>query len=265
MTRSQREPAQPASPRRGRADAIVAALRARASRAEAAALGRYFKTGPGEYGEGDQFLGLHLSTVSAIAKENLGLPVADLERLLESPFHEVRTTALSIMHQEAFRKRTVEGRRTELFDLYLRRHDRINNWDLVDLACRSVVGGYLMDKPRDILYRLARSGNLWERRTAMVSCWTFIRARQTDDAVAIAEILLDDPHDLIRKATGWMLRSIGEIDPPVLLAFLERHAASMPRTTLRYAIEKLPRDERAHWMSVKAEVARTPGNAANAR
>ncbi|MGV9193695.1 DNA alkylation repair protein [Microbacterium sp. MC2] len=244
---------------------MVAALRAHASPVEAAGLARYFKTGPGEYGEGDRFLGLHLSTVSAIAKENLGLPVAELERLLESPYHEVRTTALSIMHQEASRARTVEARRAELFELYLRRHDRINNWDLVDLACRWVVGGYLMDKPRDILYRLARSANVWERRTAMVSCWTFIRAGQAHDAVAIAEILVDDPHDLIRKATGWMLRSIGEVDPPVLVAFLDRHAASMPRTTLRYAIEKFPRDERAQWMSVRAKHAGTPRSAAKAK
>lgn len=151
MTRSQGgRPGEPASPRRDEAtaDEIVAALRAHASSAEAADLARYFKTGPGEYGEGDRFLGLHLSTVSAIAKENLGLPVAELERLLESPYHEVRTTALSIMHQEASRARTVEARRAELFELYLRRHDRINNWDLVDLACRWVVGGYLMDKKR---------------------------------------------------------------------------------------------------------------------
>lgn len=231
---------------------VVAALEAVASPEEAAKLARYFKTGPGEYGEGDRFLGLHLGTVSDLAKQNVGMPVSELERLLESPFHEARTTALSIMHQEARKKRTGPERRKELFDLYLRRHDRINNWDLVDLACRSVVGAYLMDRPRDILYRLARSQNLWERRTAMVSCWTFIRAGQTDDAIAIATILLDDKEDLIHKATGWMLRTIGDVDRPVLLAFLADHAATMPRTVLRYAIEKFSPEERKRWMAVKA-------------
>jgi 3-methyladenine DNA glycosylase AlkD len=234
------------------AEDVLAELEAAASPEEAAKSARYFKTGPGEYGEGDRFLGLHLTTVTTLAKRNLGMPVAELERLLESEFHEARTTALAIMHQEARKKTTTEARRAELYELYLRRHDRINNWDLVDVACRSVVGGYLMDKPRDILYRLARSPNLWERRTAMVSCWTFIRAGQTDDAIAIAELLLGDKEDLIHKAVGWMLRDVGTADPAPLAAFLDAHAATMPRTALRYAIEKFDPETRQHYLGLRA-------------
>jgi len=234
------------------ADEVLAELVAAASPEEAAKSARYFKTGPGEYGEGDRFLGLNLTTVTSLAKRNLGMPVSELERLLESEYHEARTTALAIMHQEARRKTTTEARRTELYELYLRRHDRINNWDLVDIACRSVIGGYLIDKPRDILYRLARSQSLWERRTAMVSCWTFIRAGQTDDAIAIAELLLGDKHDLIHKAVGWMLRDVGTADPARLAAFLDAHAATMPRTALRYAIEKLDPETRQHYLGMKA-------------
>lgn len=234
------------------AEGVVAALRAAASPKDAADLARYFKTGPGEYGEGDEFMGVRMGTVFALAKQNLGLPVPELERLLESPIHEARTIALSIMNEEAKRKGTSEARRKELFDLYLRRHDRINNWDLVDVACRYVIGVYLFDKPRDILYELAKSPNLWERRTAIVSCWYFIRAGQTQDAVAISELLLNDEEDLIHKATGWMLRYLGDIDRPVLLDFLQRHAATMPRTVLRYALEKFPPEERKHWMGMRA-------------
>ena len=219
---------------------------------QATQLARYFKTGPGEYGEGDTFVGVRMGEVFALAKRNLGMPIADLEMLLESPIHEIRAGALTIMNEEAKRAKTDPERRKQLFDLYLRRHDRINNWDLVDVACRYVIGVYLFDKPRDILYSLAVSPNLWERRTAIVSTWYFIRAGQTDDALALAKILLGDKQDLIHKATGWMLRYTGDIDKPALLAFLDAHATVMPRTMLRYAIEKLPPEQRAHYRGLKA-------------
>jgi 3-methyladenine DNA glycosylase AlkD len=234
------------------AASFVEQLTTLADPVDAANLQRYFKTGPGEYGEGDTFAGVRMGSVFALGKQFLGMPIDELERLLESPIHEARAGALTIMNEEAKKKRTTDERRKELFDLYLRRHDRINNWDLVDVACRYVIGVYLFDKPRDILYSLAKSTNLWERRTAIVSTWYFIRAGQTDDAVAISEQLLGDKEDLIHKATGWMLRYIGDVDRAVLEAFLARHAATMPRTALRYSIEKLTPEERAHWLGARA-------------
>jgi hypothetical protein len=142
---------------------------------------RYFKLGEGEYGEGDEFVGVRMGQVFALAKEFIEMPPDEIEKLLESPIHEVRAGGLSIMDKQARRKRTPESRRKELFDLYMRRTDRINNWDLVDVACPHVVGGYLSDKPRDALYELARSENMWERRTAIVSTYFFIRQGDVDD------------------------------------------------------------------------------------
>jgi 3-methyladenine DNA glycosylase AlkD len=228
-------------------------MRELASPEDAANLQRYFKTGPGEYGEGDVFLGVRMGEVFKAAKERKGMPVAELEKLLESELHELRAGALTIMNEEAKQKRTTPERRKELYDLYLRRHDRINNWDLVDVACRYVIGVYLFDKPRDVLYRLAASESLWERRTAIVSTWYFIRAEQFDDALALCELLLDDREDLIHKASGWMLRYIGDLDRQVLLDFLRAHVSRMPRTMLRYAIERLPPEERQQWLAKKRE------------
>lgn len=232
------------------AASFIEGMTALANPKDAADLQRYFKTGPGEYGEGDTFVGVRMGSVFALGKQYLGMPVGELEVLLESPIHEVRAGALTIMNEEAKKKKTTDARRTELFDLYLRRHDRINNWDLVDVACRYVVGVYLFDKPRDVLYSLVTSPSLWERRTAIVSTWYFIRAGQTEDAIALSTALLGDTEDLIHKATGWMLRYTGDIDRPVLIAFLDDHAATMPRTALRYAIEKFTPEERAHYLGL---------------
>jgi 3-methyladenine DNA glycosylase AlkD len=234
------------------AASFIEGIIALASPAEVEKYNRYFKTGPGQYAEGDTFVGVRMGLVFALAKQHLGMSVAGLEALLESEIHEVRAGALTIMNEEAKRRKTPEPRRKELFDLYLRRHDRINNWDLVDVACRYVVGTYLFDKPRDILYSLARSDNLWERRTAIVSTWYFIRAGQTEDALALSDLLLGDREDLIHKATGWMLRYIGDIDRQLLVSFLDSHVATMPRTALRYAIEKFTPTERAHYLAAKA-------------
>lgn len=233
------------------ADAVLTALDAVADAGDAIALARYFKTGPGEYGEGDTFIGVRMGPVNAIAKQAVGMPLAELERLLESPVHEARSVAIGIMNAEALKKGTPPERRRELYELYLRRHDRINNWDLVDLGCRSVIGGYLRTRPRDILYELAASPNLWERRTAIVTTWTFIRDGESRDVLAIAERLLGDREDLIHKAVGWMLRELGDVDRGALLGFLERHAATMPRTMLRYALEKLDREERERFMGMR--------------
>lgn len=212
---------------------------------------RYFKTGEGQYGEGDEFMGVRMGQVFALAKEFVEMSPAEIEKLLESRVHEVRAGGLSIMDKQARRKKTPESRRKELFDLYLRRIDRINNWDLVDVSCPFVVGGYLFDKPRDVLYELARSENLWERRTAIVSTYYFIRQGDVADTFKIAEMLLHDDQDLIHKATGGWLRAAGAKDPLGLLSFLDKHAAVMPRTMLRYAIEHLDEDLRDHYLSLK--------------
>ena len=208
---------------------------------------RYFKSGGGQYGEGDVFLGVRMGDVFKLAKKYVDMPPAEIERLLESPLHEVRAGGCSIMAKQAARKSTPESRRAELYALYLRRHDRINNWDLVDLAARDVVGGYLAGRPRDVLYELARWGNLWERRTAIVATSYFIREGALDDTFAIAELLLGDDEDLIHKAVGGWLREAGKHDRPRLLRFLDEHAAQMPRTMLRYATEHLEPEQRAHY------------------
>lgn len=233
------------------AAAFTARLEAIRSDEELAKIQRYFKSGKGEYGEGDLFIGVRMGDVFALAKEYIDLPPAETEALLESPVHEVRAGALSIMDKQARRKRTSEARRKELYDLYLRRIDRINNWDLVDLAAPYVVGGYLFGKPSDILYTLARSANLWERRTAIVSTSYFIRQGEVADTFAIAELLLEDDEDLIHKAVGGWLRAAGDVDRPQLRRFLGAHAATMPRTMLRYTIEHFDKRERDAWLRLK--------------
>ena len=205
---------------------------------------RYFKLDAGEYGAGDRFIGVRMGHVFALAKEFVAMPPEEIERLLESDIHEARAGALRLMADQYRLKTTTPERRRELYELYLRRHDRINNWDLVDLAAWWVVGSYLVDKPRDVLHALAQSETMWERRTAILATFPFIRRGQFDDTFAIAETLMADPEDLIHKACGTMLRAVSEEDGVAFRAFIDRHAAQMPRTMLRYAIEKLPPDER---------------------
>jgi DNA alkylation repair enzyme len=230
---------------------FVERLKAHRSPAEAKKYLRYFKTGKGQYGEGDVFMGVRMGQVFALAKEFIEMPPNEIEKLLESPIHEVRAGAVSIMDWQSRSKKTPEARRKELFDLYMRRHDRINNWDLVDRSAPYVVGGYLFDKPRDILYKLARSKNVWERRTAIVSTYYFVRQRDVADTFKIAEMLLNDDQDLIHKAAGGWLREAGKKDPRKLFSFLDKHAATMPRTALRYAIERLDKKQRDHYLSMK--------------
>lgn len=226
-------------------------LRAYRSPDELRKIQRYFKSGEGQYGQGDEFIGVRMGQVFALAKEFIDMAPGQIEILLESPIHEVRAGAVSIMDFQARSKKTPDRRRKELFDLYIRRHDRINNWDLVDRSAPYVVGGYLFDRPRDILYKLARSRNVWKRRTAIVSTYYFIREGDLADTFKIAEMLLNDKHDLIHKAIGGWLRAAGEKDRQMLLRFLDRHAATMPRTALRYAIEHLDKDKRNHYLGLK--------------
>jgi len=230
---------------------FIERLKAHSSPDELKKIQRYFKSGEGDYGEGDKFMGVRMGQVFALAKEFIEMPPGEIEKLLESPIHEARTGAVSIMDWQARNKKTPAARRKELFDLYIRRHDRINNWDLVDRSAPYVVGGYLFDKPRDILYKLARSRNVWERRTAIVSTYYFIRQGDVADTFKIGELLLNDDHDLIHKATGGWLREAGKKDRPKLLRFLDKHAATMPRTALRYAVERLDKKQRDHYLSLK--------------
>ncbi len=212
---------------------------------------RFFKTGIGEYGEGDLFIGVRNGPVNALAKAYINLPLCEIEKLLKNPIHEVRSGALGIMDYQARRKMTSESRRNELFDLYFKNHQYINNWDLVDKAAPSIVGGYLFNKERDILLKIVQSKNLWERRTAIVSTLFFIRQNDIRFTFILANLLLNDHHDLIHKATGWMLRSAGDKNKKALLQFLDTTADRMPRTMLRYCLEHLSNQERTYYMALK--------------
>ena len=201
----------------------------------------------------DVIWGVRMGQVFALAKEFMDMSLVEIEKLLDSPIHEARVGAVSIMDFQARSKKTTEERRKELFDLYIKRHDRIDTWDLVDRSAPYVIGGYLFDKPRKILYKLARSRHMPERRTAIVSTGYFIRHRDVEDTFKIAEMLIDDKQDLIHKATGWMLRAAGDVDRPKLLTFLDTYAASMPRTTVRYATEHFDKTQRDKYLNRKSK------------
>ena len=214
---------------------------------------RYFKSESNSRSKSDYFIGVRMGSIFQLAKEYVQMPVSEIEKLMESPVHEVRAGAMSIMGQCAKGKKCSDERLEELYGLYLRRHDRINNWDLVDLAAHYVVGKHLADKPRDVLYKLASSKNKWERRTSILATAHFIlKMNEVDDTYAIAEMLVDDPEDLVLKATGWMLRTAGAKDQKRLKEFLDKYAATMPRVLLRYSIEKLDKATRDHYMQLKS-------------
>ena len=226
-------------------------MKAMQSDAELKKIQRYFKTGEGDYAAGDQFMGVKMGNLFALAKEFAGMPVKELEKLLESPVHELRAGAISIMDKESRDKKISPARLEEMYKLYIRRHDRVNNWDLVDLGCLYMTGSYLFPRSHAVLYKLAKSKNRWERRTAILSTCYFIRQGDTDDTFKIAELLVKDKEDLVHKATGWMLRFAGDKDKVQLRKFLDKHAATMPRTLLRYAIEKLDTKLKDHYMNLK--------------
>jgi 3-methyladenine DNA glycosylase AlkD len=191
-----------------------------------------------------------MGRIFGLAKEFVDLQPAEIEKLLDGPTHEAKVGAVSIMGKQATRKRTTDERRKELYELYMRRTDRINTWDLVDVSAHHVVGGYLFNKPRHPLYDLASSDDWWERRIAMFSTLHFIRKGDLDDTFALAEILAEDEHEMVQTVTGGMLREAGKHDRRRLLAFLDEHAARMPRRGLRDAIEHLDKDLRAHYRSL---------------
>jgi 3-methyladenine DNA glycosylase AlkD len=230
------------------ADDVLDALSANQSDEELRKIRRYFKGGDGEYGAGDEFMGVRMGIVFQIAKEHAALEPSEIEVLLDSPIHEARAAAVKVMALQAAATSTAEARRSELYELYLRRHDRINNWDLVDLGAADVVGRYLFDRPRDPLYDLARSPDLWRRRTAIWSTLHFLRKGQVDDTYAIVELVLDDRRDLTHKAAGTMLRTAGVQDRARLVAFLDAHRAKLSRTTLRIATEHFDAGERARFV-----------------
>lgn len=233
-------------------DTVLAQLEAHASPQDASFLQTFFKTGEGQYGAGDVFIGVRVPATRQVAKQFAGATLTEIEQLLESPIHEMRLLAVIIMAEQS--KRATLQQRQALYTLYLRRTDRINNWDIVDVSCRDVVGGYLLLAPKEqsMLQKLAASSYIWERRIAIVSTYQFIRAGKLELTFTIAVQLLGDKHDLIHKAVGWMLREAGKKDPRQLRAFLDARAHSMPRTTLRYAIERFSFDERAYYRALKS-------------
>jgi len=228
---------------------------AQADPSQVEGLARFFKTGPGQYGEGDRFLGIKVPVTRAVVKEcwkDVGFP--ELEECIASDYHELRLAALLALveiFKHAKRCLVRPGMTREAcIDFYLAHTDRINNWDLVDLSCYPLLGEWLLDKDRTLLYDLARNGNnLWEQRIGIVSTMTFIRHGQLADTFAIADILLHHPHDLIHKAVGWLLREAGKRDKTALEAYLQPRCRTMPRTMLRYAIEKFPEAERQRYLA----------------
>jgi 3-methyladenine DNA glycosylase AlkD len=224
------------------------ALRRSATPARAAGMLRFFKTGQGQYGEGDRFIGVTVPDQRRVARSFRALPLEQVDTLLTSPVHEERLTALLILVDQ-FNRTDEEITRRKIFRHYMRRLTFINNWDLVDASAEHVVGGWLADKSRAPLYELAVSKHLWSRRVAILATFHYIKRGDSKDALRISAALLHDRHDLIHKAVGWMLREVGKrVSQTQLRAFLERHAEDMPRTMLRYAIERFPPAERTRWM-----------------
>ncbi len=250
-------------------------LRAKASPAKAKLYASFFKTAPGQYGHGDIFLGLTAPEQRSIAKNFYHLPLADIQKLLKSKIHEERFTALVILvHQFTYADKCTlspsarparstrsseaggegahggEGETTQkqIYTFYLKNATRVNNWDLVDTSAPQIVGDSLINKPKNILTKLARSPNLWERRIAILATLTFIRHNEFKETIHLAKLLLNDQHDLIHKAVGWMLREVGKKSEPTLKKFLNNHHRAMPRTMLRYAIEKLSKTERKKYL-----------------
>ncbi|OGE79223.1 MAG: DNA alkylation repair protein [Candidatus Doudnabacteria bacterium RIFCSPHIGHO2_01_FULL_46_14] len=206
----------------------------------------FFKTGKGHYGEGDLFLGLKVPECRNIAKKHISAGFTAIGKLLKSKFHEERLIALLILTYQ-FEKADQKGQK-EIFNFFLANTKYVNNWDLVDLSSYKIVGQYLLDKNRRLLYKLANSKNLWERRIAIVSTYQFIRNHQFVDTLKISGLLLKDKHDLIHKAVGWMLREVGKRSQHILQKFLSKNANSMPRTALRYAIERFPEKQRLKYL-----------------
>ena len=222
--------------------ALIQELQKEKNSKQAEILQRFFKTGKGQYGEGDIFLGIKVPKQREIAKRYLNLPLPKIQELLNSKIHEYRLVGLLILINKF--KKSDEIQKGNIFNFYLKNTKNINNWDLVDLSAPNIIGNFLFDKKKETLYKLVESKNLWEKRIAIISTFEFIKNGEFNDALRISEILLNDKHDLIHKAVGWMLREIGKKNEKILEDFLKEHYKKMPRTTLRYAIERLDENKR---------------------
>ena len=232
-------------------DELKADLRKFASSERAKILARFFKTGPGQYGEGDQFIGMTVPQSRSVVKKYKDLPFEEITALLHSYIHEERLIALLILIEQfqSANRQGDERIREKIYNLYLDNTKYINNWDLIDLSAAKIVGPYLENKPKEILKKLAKSKSIWERRIAIISTFHFIKQRDPKYSLEIAEMLLKDNHDLIHKAVGWMLREVGKnCSEKILTRLLDKHAATMPRTMLRYAIEKFPEEKRQKYL-----------------
>ena len=221
-------------------------LRALANPKKAKVLAGFFKTGKGEYGEGDVFLGIAVPETRKVAKKFTSLALSEIRELLHSPVHEERLTSLFILINKYNKSSTAVKK--DMFDFYIQNAKSLNNWDLVDLSAAKIAGNFLLDKDKAVLYRLAKSKSVWERRIAIISTYEFIRNMQFDDTFKIAGLLLHDKHDLIHKAVGWMLREVGKRDQAAEEKFLKKHAMEMPRTALRYAIERFDEKSRHEYL-----------------
>ena len=230
-----------------KAQEISRLLRRRADPVRAEHSERYFKTGPGEYGEGDRFLGIRVPEIRALVRKCGTVPPESIQALLMSPFHEERLFALLLMVR--YFAKGDEQARMALYTLYLENIHYVNNWDLVDSSASHIIGGYLENRDKRILYKLAESPSVWERRIAVIATFQFIKSNQFDDALKLAHLLLEDKADLIHKAVGWLLREVGKRDMDIEKTYLMAHYKMMPRTMLRYAIERFPAQERKKFLS----------------
>jgi 3-methyladenine DNA glycosylase AlkD len=226
---------------------LVKELKTLEDKKQAILLQRFFKTGPGEYGEGDVFLGIKVPVQRQVAKKYKSLALSEIQELLKSKIHERRLIALLILIQKY--DEAEENVRKEIFEMYLKNTNNINNWDLIDLSAPNIVGNYLLDKDRTILYKLAKSNSIWEKRISILATFEFIKNKEFKDNLRIAELLLRDEHDLIQKAVGWMLRELGKrVSRAEEEKFLRKHYKTMPRTMLRYAIERFDEKKKEFYM-----------------
>lgn len=230
---------------------LVSYIRAKADTGAAENLKHFFKTGKGDYGEGDMFLGLKSAQVGEVVKKYKDLPLRDCTKLLHSKYHEERTIALGILVSR-YKRSNSETEKGKIYNIFMKNTKYINNWDLVDANVEHVIGDYLYTKEKDVLYVFAKSTLLWERRIAIISTFNYIKRGEYKETLKIAKMLMHDKHDLIHKAVGWMLREVGKrCDEKILIDFLDEHATEMPRTMLRYSIERLPKDKYYYYLKLK--------------
>lgn len=238
------------------ANDVKSALKKHASSDDAIFLQRFFKTGKGQYGEGDVFIGVRVPQTREVCRQFKDLPLTEIQKLLDSPVHEHRLAAVILLAKQF--PKAFEQKQREIYELYLKnvRRNRINNWNIVDSSAEFIVGAYLQSRDKKVLFELAKGKSVWERRVAMLSTFHYIKNGDPSLTLELAKTLLKDPHDLIQKATGWMLREVGKkIDEQILTDFLDKYSHEMPRTTLRYAIERLSSEQKVHYMGLKAKSA----------